>query len=217
MICLRRDDASNLGKYLNIIDTSNRTYLALEELKKGNERFYQGNQRNRNINIDKARHLYGKSQKPKAILLACSDSRVPPELIFDQGLGSLFVIRNAGNVVDDHVLGGIEYAAEYLNTPLVFVLAHNMCGAIQATVDGGPLTENVDKIRTHIEESIGLDTISKYDKREATTLLEDANLMQSINDIMENKVVQERVAKGLLKVTGGKYDLGTGKVTFLED
>lgn len=213
---MKRADKTVLSEHLNLIDISNKAYIALDGLKKGNERFLEGRHKNRNINVDKARNLYGKPQKPKAIVLACSDSRVPPELIFDQGLGDLFVIRNAGNVVDDHVLGGIEYAANYLGTPLVFVLAHNMCGAIKATLDEGDFTENVEKIRSHIKNTIGLDVINRYDKKDATRLLEDANLVQSINDILSNDIVQSLVNDGKLMVTGGKYDLGTGRVSFIE-
>lgn len=210
-------DKSDLAQYFEIIEANNRSDLALAALKKGNRRFLEKNQKNRNVTVDKTKDLYGKPQSPRAVILACSDSRVPPELIFDQGLGDLFVIRNAGNVVDDHVLGGIEYATKYLGTPLIFVLAHNMCGAIRATIEGKPLTENVNKISAFIKSNIDVASIDTTSMDDAATILEDANMMHAISDILKNPVVGELISEGKLKVTGGKYCLDTGKVTFLED
>lgn len=190
---------------------------ALQDLKEGNQRYLDKHLENRDVNVDKTKKLYNKPQAPKAVILACSDSRVPPELIFDQGLGDLFVIRNAGNVIDSHVLGSIEYATKYLKTPLVFVLGHNMCGAIRATIEGKSLTENVNKICEHIKYNIDLSKIDMNDSEEAARILEDANINHAINDIKSNPVIKELMAEGNLMVTGGKYCLDSGKVNFLDE
>lgn len=189
---------------------------ALNELKEGNKRYLEKHMENILITVDNTRKLYNLPQKPKAVVLACSDSRVPPEIVFDQGLGDLFVIRNAGNVIDMHVLGSIEYAVKYLKTPLVFVLGHNMCGAIQATVEGGEMTENIDKIRKNIVENIDMSKVDFTDKKSAATVLENENIKRGIKEIRMNKIVRELEDMGKIKVTGGKYCLDTGKVKFLD-
>lgn len=189
---------------------------ALEELKKGNERYLDKHVKNREITVDKTKKLYNLPQNPKAVVLACSDSRVPPEIVFDQGLGDLFVIRNAGNVIDRHVLGSIEYAVKYLNTPLVFVLGHNMCGAIRATFDGNSLTENLEYIVKNISESIDMTKMLSMQEEEAISYLEDENIKRGIEEIRDNEIVKEYEKKGKIKVTGGKYCLDTGKVKFFE-
>lgn len=190
---------------------------SLQELKKGNKRYLDKCMKNLNITVDNTVRLYTLPQKPKAVVLACSDSRVPPEIVFDQGLGDLFVIRNAGNVIDYHVLGSIEYAVKYLNTPLVFVLGHNMCGAIKATVDGGDMTNNIDLIRKNITENIDMSKVNLNDKETAATILENENIIRGIKEIRENKIVKELEEMGKIKVTGGKYCLETGEVNFLSD
>ncbi len=188
---------------------------ALQELKRGNKRYLEKHVENREITVDKTKKLYTLPQNPMAVVLACSDSRVPPEIVFDQGLGDLFVIRNAGNVIDMHVLGSIEYAVKYLKTPLVFVLGHNMCGAIQATLAGEPVTENVELIIKNIVDNVDMDKIDRSDMEKAASCLEDENIKRGIKEIRENKVVKELEEAGKVKVTGGKYCLDTGVVKFL--
>jgi carbonic anhydrase len=109
---------------------------ALQKLMTGNKRYYEGNLTH--PNQTKVRILeVAKGQHPFAIILGCSDSRVPPEVIFDQGIGDLFIIRVAGNIIDNNALGSIEYAVEHLGVKLVVVLGHEKCGAVDATVKGG--------------------------------------------------------------------------------
>ena len=109
---------------------------ALAQLVEGNRRFVSGEVARPHQSAARRAEL-AKGQAPVAIVLTCSDSRVAPELYFDQGLGDLFVIRNAGNVLDDHVLGSIEYAVEHLHVPLLIVIGHEKCGAVSAAVGGG--------------------------------------------------------------------------------
>ena len=126
---------------------------ALELLKEGNARFVSGNLAPKD-HYDEDRQRLKQGQHPFAVVLCCSDSRVVPEILFDQKLGDLFVIRNAGNVVDEDVLGSIEYAVEHLESPLVVVLGHSSCGAVTATCQGGELPGHIVEIAKRIRPSI---------------------------------------------------------------
>src|SRR5205814_6637151 len=114
---------------------------ALAELKAGNARFVRGESQLRDL--PQARQALAAGQHPAAIILCCSDSRVPPELVFDQTLGRLFVVRAAGNVVDPALLGSIEYAVEHLGARLLVVLGHSSCGAVDAALKGGSASPNL--------------------------------------------------------------------------
>ena len=118
---------------------------ALERLMKGNERFVKGRAIQPNGSPEHRRELLA-GQEPFAVVLGCSDSRVPPEIIFDCGLGEIFVIRVAGNILDDVVIGSIEYAVEHLGTRLVLVLGHESCGAVGASLEGGEAGGHIDSI-----------------------------------------------------------------------
>ena len=125
----------------------------LVALKEGNVRFVMGKStRKEDYSADRERFALG--QRPFAVVLCCSDSRVPAEILFDQGLGDLFVIRNAGNVVDEDVLGSVEYAVEHLHTKLVVVLGHSNCGAVTATHQGGELPGHIKSIAERIRPSL---------------------------------------------------------------
>ena len=126
---------------------------ALQLLKEGNERFVKGELCAKDTYEGDRQTLSG-GQVPYAIVLCCADSRVAPELYFDQRLGDIFVIRNAGNVVDDIVLGSIEYGAEHLGSPLVVVLGHTSCGACTAAVKGGDVPRNIGEIMKKIAPSV---------------------------------------------------------------
>ena len=125
----------------------------LQVLKEGNARFANGKStRKEDYSTDREQLVNG--QQPFVIVLCCSDSRVAPEILFDQGLGDLFVIRNAGNVVDEDVLGSIEYAVEHLGTKLVVVMGHSSCGAVTAACQGGELPGHVKTIAERIKPSL---------------------------------------------------------------
>ena len=126
---------------------------ALQKLIDGNKRFVTGQFALKDLG-DARREELVKGQKPFAVILTCSDSRVPPEHIFDQGLGDIFVVRNAGNVVDPVTLGSIEYAVEHLLAPLVVVLGHDYCGAVKAAVDGGEAPGSIGAIIAKLLPSV---------------------------------------------------------------
>ncbi|MHB8840583.1 MAG: carbonic anhydrase [Candidatus Aquicultor sp.] len=185
-------------------------------LKEGNARFAEDKLAEKDLGGSKREELV-KGQKPFAIILGCSDSRVPPEDVFDQGLGDLFVIRVAGNVDDTISLGSIEYAAEHLNVPLLVVMGHSGCGAVQATVEGGEIPPNIGAIASKIEPSV---EIAKSRDKEESAIIEDAvveNVKAVVKDIEANSpIVKELIEKGKFKVVGAKYELATGEVEFLE-
>ncbi len=190
---------------------------AIDLLKKGNERFVNNSLLNDNFSQEKKEDLLSNGQHPYAVILSCSDSRVPPELIFDQGLGDLFIIRNAGNVLDEVTLGSVEYGAEHLNIPLIVVLGHENCGAVKAAVESkdedkleGNIASIVEKIKVPLKEVNN----SSVEENELCRLCEDENIKNSVKIIKDDPIIKELEEKGATKVIGAKYDLDTGKVIF---
>ena len=186
---------------------------AIARLKAGNERFVTGQLIHPNAGADRRAEV-AKGQKPYAIVVGCSDSRVGPEVVFDQGLGDLFVVRTAGNVVDDVALGSIEYAAEHFGVPVVFVLGHTRCGAVAAAVAGGEAPGHVgsivEKIKPAVEESKGKEG-------DAVDNAVRANVRDVVNQLRgAGPVLSGLVKAGKLRVVGGCYDLDTGRVQVLE-
>ena len=150
---------------------------ALDLLKAGNDRFVSDTLMPKD-DYTALREKLSTGQHPFAVVLCCSDSRVAPEIIFDQKLGDLFVIRNAGNVVDDDILGSIEYAVEHLGTPLVVVMGHSSCGAVTATCQGGDLPGHITHIAQRIRPAISAgccidDNARRHAKRMAQLIEED--------------------------------------------
>jgi len=152
---------------------------ALKKLIDGNNRFVQSAQAQKDIGNNRRTELT-KGQHPFAVILSCSDSRVPPEHIFDQGLGDIFVVRVAGNVADSIELGSVEYAAEHLGVPLILVLGHQSCGAVKATVDGGKPEGNIESIVKKIAPAVkkARETVKEKDKLLDAAILENTNLRQ---------------------------------------
>lgn len=186
-------------------------------LKSGNNLFIHGefNQ----MGIDSSLRIQlSKEQHPKAVVLACSDSRVSPELIFDKGLGDLFVIRVAGNISDDAVVGSIEYAVEHLHTSLVVVMGHKNCGAIAAAVAD---QQKPDEINNHIrvltdkiEQAVATVKLNENDATQKALL---SNIIFTVSSLNESRpVLSEAVKKGELKIVGAVYDLSSGKVEWLK-
>lgn len=190
---------------------------ALQKLMDGNKRYVSGSLMKKDLGDTKRKEL-AKGQKPFAIVVTCSDSRVPPELLFDQGLGDIFVIRVAGNVVDTIALGSIEYGAEHLNAPLLFILGHSKCGAVTATIDAkGEPEGNIGAIVKKI-----MPAAEKAKKKGGTKdeILETAiqeNVKNVYSDVMKkSKIVPHLVEEGRLKIAAGEYDITTGKVAMIE-
>jgi len=197
---------------------------AIERLREGNQRFVLGQPQNTVSSYLAQRSELLTGQEPFAIILGCSDSRVPVEIIFDQGFGDLFVIRVAGNVVAPSLIGSIEYAAEQCGTRLVVVLGHSMCAAILATLkELERPTENrspnlhsiVERIRPSIEEFLHTDLRKNHD-----VLVHHAvrsNIRASANQLRHGSQILERlIAVDGLLVVGAEYSLETGKVDFFE-
>lgn len=187
---------------------------ALARLKAGNQRFVSGQLRHKDFAVERAALTHG--QHPYAIVLSCSDSRVPPEEIFDESLGKLFVVRVAGNVADPVVLGSVEYAAEHLGVRLLLVLGHESCGAIQATVDGGHFTPNIKTLVKKIQPAVAKVKDRKLDAAGTLSSAVEENVRLQIGKaISESGVLKEMVEKKKLQIVGGVYHLQTGTVDIL--
>ncbi|MBP5796934.1 MAG: carbonic anhydrase [Bacteroidales bacterium] len=183
-------------------ETIEGTHQALKLLKEGNARFVSGHLAPKDHYAEDRLKL-SEGQHPFAAVLCCSDSRVAPEILFDQQLGDVFVIRNAGNVVDEDVLGSIEYAVEHLESPLVLVLGHSSCGAVTAACQGGELPGHLVDIAKRIKPSISMDCcIDDNARRHAERM---AQLVR------ENPIVEH------LKVTvvAAFYDIASGVVEWM--
>ena len=181
-------------------------------LREGNDRYVTEHFRGGCVDIARRRDLAENGQHPFALIVGCSDSRVPPEVIFDCGLGELFVIRTAGNVVDDVGLGSIEYGVEHLGIPLVIVLGHEDCGAVKATVGGGTVHGCIKSIVERIAAS--------YEKVSTETdvqcACEDENIRHTVTQICEDEVIAELIRTGKTHVIGAKDCIRSGVVTFFE-
>ena len=160
-----------------------------------------------------------KGQNPPAIVLSCSDSRVPPEIVFDQGLGDIFVVRVAGNVVDDDVLGSIEYAVEHLGSSLIVVMGHQSCGAVKAVVDNAAVDGHILPLVKHIAPVVAEMKKKADGCADPKSLLDasiSANVKQSVKLLMEDETLSKFIAGHKIKVIGARYQLDTGKVMVVE-
>lgn len=185
----------------------------LAELKAGNQHHAQHQYQHPHENAARQRELVS-GQNPHAEILSCSDSRVPPEIIFDQGLGDLFVVRVAGNVASDLEIGSLEYGAEHLHIPLLVVLGHESCGAVTAAVQGSAeahIAALVNLIKPAVDKSRGQSGDPVANAVRANVQLVVQQLRAS------TPILSELVAHGKLKIVGGVYSLETGKVTWFSE
>jgi carbonic anhydrase len=187
---------------------------SLQLLLEGNSRFASGNFNKKDF--AKERVELTKGQHPYAIILCCSDSRVPPELIFDESLGKLFIVRVAGNVVDPVTLGSIEYAAEHLHVKLLVILGHESCGAVKATMEGGEVTSNIAQIVKLIEPAVKKALTQKLEKPAVLDYAIEENVKNQITASLYNsKVLKELIENKELQIAGAVYSLKTGAVKLL--
>jgi len=196
---------------------------ALARLRDGNYRFVSRNQRRRSPpDIHRLAELVDR-QSPFAIILCCSDSRVPPEIIFDQGLGDLFVVRVAGNIADSTQIGSIEFAVERAGTSLIVVLGHSNCVAVQATYDQMEDQTNdasedfmviVEHIKTGFESQIPIE--NSDDRESLIRRAIQANIETSVARIRRSRIIQELEKSAKLIVIGAEYSLESGVVEFIE-
>lgn len=197
---------------------------ALERLREGNRRFVAENRSQEVLSSQNRRRQVAAAQEPFAIILGCSDSRVPAEIVFDQGLGDLFVIRVAGNIVAPSQIGSVEFAAERYGTPLVVVLGHSSCGAILATVEelrrrtedqSRNLRSIVDRIRPSVEALMETDV--RHDHDALVHQAVRANIRVSASHLRHgSELLEQRIQKGQLLVVGAEYSLETGEVEFFD-
>ncbi len=190
---------------------------ALRRLVEGNRRFVRGEARFPTVQ-KKILSQLAREQRPYATILGCSDSRVPPELLFDAGFGELFVIRVAGNVLSDEVAGSLQYAGVHLKTPLFVVLGHGGCGAVGAALDAHfhkvRHRSRIGKLVNKIVPAIrGLNPALPPDLLLAQGI--EANVRSNIKQIRSTPEGKARVAEGRIKLVGAIYDIQTGRVRFL--
>lgn len=189
---------------------------ALARLQEGNARFVNNQPQTKDFSHE--RPALAKGQHPYAIVLTCADSRVAPEIMFDESLGKLFVIRVAGNIADPAVLGSIEYAAEHLHTQLLLVLGHDSCGAVQAALDGSHAPKNLATLVKEITPA------AKEAKRKTpgaphtldTAVRENVRL-QADHVVTRSPLLAEFVEKKELQIVGAVYHLDSGKVEVLDE
>jgi carbonic anhydrase len=196
---------------------------ALKRLRKGNKRFVSDSSIFNKISHKSRHHSLAEDQDPFAIILGCSDSRAPSEIIFDQGLGDLFVIRVAGNIVAPTQIGSIEFAVEKFGTRLVVVMGHSRCGAILATLEDlkqQPLEAQSRSLRS-IVDRIRPSLISLNIDQDPETLLQQAvraNIHSSVHQLQfESNILKNLVKKRNLLILGAEYSLDTGIVNFFDE
>ena len=185
----------------------------LDILRAGNERYLNGKTHKHDFHADRAELV--QSQHPIAAVLSCSDSRVVPQFAFDQGSGKLFVVRVAGNIATAYGIASLEYAVEYLDTPLIYVLGHTSCGAVDAAIkvvkDGaelpGELPELVELITRAVQTTESMTGDHLTNAVQENVRLTVANLANS------SQIIQSRMESGKLRVVGGVYELASGKIS----
>jgi carbonic anhydrase len=188
---------------------------AVSKLKEGNGRYTSGNLEHPGQTTERRAEL-AKDQHPFAVILSCSDSRVPPEIVFDQGLGDLFVVRVAGNVIDDHGLGSIEYAVDHLGTRLIVVLGHQSCGAVKAAKETvaakGKAPGHIQSLVTAIKPVV---EATAKDDLETTVKANVKHVVQALRS--STPILKAKVDSGEVQVIGGYYSLDTGAVSLLDE
>ncbi len=189
---------------------------AMERLMEGNERFQNDKTAHPLLHAKRREELVG-GQSPFAAILSCSDSRVPPELIFDQGLGGLFVVRIAGNTVTEAGLESLDYAVEHLGTNLIMVLGHDNCGAVK-----GAIGECSDKASVRLPEIFAniCPAVEQARKKGGSNLESNAidlNVSKQVTILKQSPLFKKRIADGSLRIVGARYNLRSGKVEILDN
>lgn len=186
---------------------------ALKRLIEGNERFVE--QKSQHPNQTKQRLMeVSQSQAPFAAILSCADSRVPSEIVFDQGIGDLFVVRNAGNTATPEEFGSLEFGTLVLGAKVLMVIGHERCGAVMATMKGGEVPGQIGSVIDQIEPAIK-DFIGQQDNKDAVMKATEANVLYQIEKLSKSPVLSKLIEEGKLKIVGGYYDLDTGKISLV--
>lgn len=182
--------------------------LALQKLIAGNKAFVANGTNLADISSARTTEVARNGQTPYAVVVTCSDSRVPPEHIFSAGVGDLFVVRTAGNVIGDFERGSIEYAVEQLGVPLVVIMGHSQCGAVASAL-AGRASGYLDTVVGEIQSGI----TGAASEQEAIL----SNVAHSQHCVMQSEAVRSLVGAGRLRVMGAEYDLQSGQVSFLQE
>ncbi len=191
---------------------------AAARLKEGNDRYVAGQPQHPRQNRERRALTAGQGQHPFATVLSCADSRVPVEMIFDQGIGDLFVVRVAGNVAQTDEIGSIEYAVDHLATPVVVVLGHTQCGAVTAVVENAKVPANIAALVAPIKGAVAK---AKAENPEAgkealiAAAIKD-NVLQAMEDLFQkSSIIRERAKAKKTRVVGALYEIDTGQVQWL--
>jgi carbonic anhydrase len=201
-------DIFRKGKYMNLSSQE-----ALKRLLDGNNRYTSQKSTYPNQTLERRKEIT-RGQNPFAIILCCSDSRVPPEIIFDQGLGDIFVIRVAGNVIDTTVLASAEYAVEHLGVPLFLVLGHSKCGAVSSAVSNHKHTGNIGKLLDFIAPAVEKARNMTGDIIENAVMANIEIVLEKLKE--ESPIISEFAETGKLEIIGAYYDLESGNVDILK-
>jgi carbonic anhydrase len=190
---------------------------ALARLLEGNERFVRGEARFPTVQKEILADL-AKGQQPYATILGCSDSRVPPELVFDAGFGELFIVRVAGNIISAEILGTLQYAGVHLRTPLFVVLGHSGCGAVQAAIatrrHGAVQPERIEILLENIHPGL-VDVDLDRPLQAVLDAAVEANVRWSMKQLRATPEAKARTEEGVVKLVGAVYELQTGRVRIL--
>lgn len=189
----------------------------MQRLIEGNARFASGNVTHQNQTAERRAELLT-SQSPFAVIVSCSDSRVPPEVIFDQGLGDLFVVRTAGEVQDNLTIASIEYAVDHLNVPLEVVLGHDACGAVEAAVEGGVAPGHIGSI---VEAILPAVDEARNEGISTNGQLLNVSIDNNVKNVVKalnssEPILSEKVKEGKLTIVGARYHLDTGAVEMIK-
>jgi carbonic anhydrase len=184
---------------------------ALEKLVAGNNRFVNQKRTKRNQDQNRLTEV-AQGQEPFAAILGCADSRVPAEIVFDQGLGDLFVCRVAGNIATPEEIGSLEFGTLVLGSKVLMVMGHERCGAVKAAIKGGELPGQIGSLI----KSIDIGTVTpKSDDLTSLEKAAKANIAHQVEVLKKSPVLSDLIAKGKLKIVGSYYDLDTGKISLV--
>jgi carbonic anhydrase len=190
--------------------------MALELLKDGNKRFVNNLKLNRNL-LQQANDTSG-GQHPFAVILSCIDSRTSAELIFDQGLGDIFSIRIAGNIINEDILGSMEFGCKVAGSKIIIVLGHTKCGAIKGACDHvemGNLTSLLSKIRPAVDDELTIAENRNSSNSEFVEKVAVINVQRTVNSILQRSpILKEMIESGEIGIVGGTHDITTGQVAF---
>lgn len=204
--------AGNLAKPQPTVAQNNMTPdEALQKLMDGNKRFVQQKRQNPNQTTARLTQV-AQGQNPFAAILSCADSRVPPEIVFDQGLGDLFVVRDAGNIATPEEIGSIEFGTAVLGAKILMVIGHSACGAVKATIKGDAVPGQIGSILEAIKPALANVTGEGDEKLENAI---KANVMLQMRRMQASPVIQQLVTAGKLKVVGAYYDLDSGVISLI--